>query len=125
MRPALSIHNHNTNKTCFMTDSNERQPGAPLRAGPTVEREHPLAADVRTWTEAQLAAGGSGRRSLHGRLMAEVEPQLLTVVMDHCANNQSRAAELLGLNRGTLRTRLERYGLLTKRTRRLAGTDDT
>ena len=45
-------------------------------------------------------------------VLQEVEAPLLEVVMKHTRHNQTRASELLGLNRGTLRKKLKRYGLL-------------
>ncbi|HMU67880.1 MAG TPA: helix-turn-helix domain-containing protein, partial [Cellvibrionaceae bacterium] len=40
------------------------------------------------------------------------ETPLLEVVMKYTRHNQTRAAEILGLNRGTLRKKLKQYGLL-------------
>jgi Fis family transcriptional regulator len=37
---------------------------------------------------------------------------LLQAVMRYNGNNQSKASNMLGLNRGTLRTKLKQYGLL-------------
>ena len=41
-----------------------------------------------------------------------VERPMLEVVMNHADNNQSRAAEWLGLNRNTLRKKLVEHKLL-------------
>ena len=49
---------------------------------------------------------------VYDMVLAEVEVPLLEVVMDHARHNQTRAASLLGLNRGTLRKKLKRYGIL-------------
>jgi len=48
---------------------------------------------------------------LYRLVLAEVEPPLLTAVLDYCQGNQSRAAQLLGMNRGTLRKKLVHYGI--------------
>lgn len=45
-------------------------------------------------------------------VMSEVETPLLEVVMKYTRHNQTKAAEVLGLNRGTLRKKLKQYGLL-------------
>ena len=45
-------------------------------------------------------------------VLAQVEPPLLERVMAHVGQNQSKAAVMLGLSRGTLRTKLNKYGLL-------------
>lgn len=49
---------------------------------------------------------------VYGMVLAEVEAPLLEVVMKHTRHNQTKAAHLLGLNRGTLRKKLKEYGLL-------------
>jgi Fis family transcriptional regulator len=49
---------------------------------------------------------------LHQMVMSEVEAPLLEAVMRYSGNNQSKASIMLGLNRGTLRTKLKNYGML-------------
>lgn len=55
---------------------------------------------------------GSDVTGLHAMVMAEVEAPLLAAVLDHAQGNQTRAAEMLGLNRGTLRKKLKQYDLI-------------
>lgn len=55
---------------------------------------------------------GGDASDLHAMVMAEVEAPLLTSVLDYTQGNQTRAAEILGLNRGTLRKKLKHYGLI-------------
>ena len=50
--------------------------------------------------------------NLHQMVMSEVEEPLLQAVMRFTGNNQSKASIMLGLNRGTLRTKLKHYGML-------------
>ena len=45
-------------------------------------------------------------------VMSEVEAPLIEAVMRYTGNNQSKASIMLGVNRGTLRTKLKNYGLL-------------
>jgi len=49
---------------------------------------------------------------LYELVLAEVEEPLLTAVMGFTRSNQSKAAILLGLSRGTLRKKLKIYDLL-------------
>ncbi|MCY4263795.1 MAG: DNA-binding transcriptional regulator Fis [Gammaproteobacteria bacterium] len=49
---------------------------------------------------------------LYQMVLREVEAPLLETVMRYTGNNQSKASILLGLNRGTLRTKLKNYGML-------------
>ncbi|AVI63340.1 DNA-binding transcriptional regulator Fis [Halomonas sp. M1] len=55
---------------------------------------------------------GSQATDLYAMVMAEVEAPLLACVMEHTDGNQTRAADVLGLNRGTLRKKLKQYGLI-------------
>jgi Fis family transcriptional regulator len=55
---------------------------------------------------------GEETSEFYNLVLAEVEEPLLRVVMEYTANNQSRAAAMLGLNRGTLRKKLRQYSLL-------------
>jgi Fis family transcriptional regulator len=49
---------------------------------------------------------------LHQLVMGQVERPLLERVLVYTNGNQSAAAEILGLNRGTLRKKLQTYDLL-------------
>lgn len=49
--------------------------------------------------------------NLYDMVMEEVERPLLECVMEHSGGNQTRAAQFLGLNRGTLRKKLKQYGI--------------
>lgn len=50
--------------------------------------------------------------NVYDMVLAEVEAPLLEVVLKYTRHNQTRAAQVLGLNRGTLRKKLKQYGLL-------------
>jgi len=49
---------------------------------------------------------------MYDMLVRVVEKPMLEVVMRHAAQNQSRAAEWLGLNRNTLRKKLVEHKLI-------------
>jgi Fis family transcriptional regulator len=44
-------------------------------------------------------------------VLSQVEPPLLREVMSYTRHNQTRAAQMLGLNRGTLRKKLRQYDI--------------
>lgn len=48
---------------------------------------------------------------LYSLVIGEVEKPLLRAVLDYTNGNQSEAAEILGINRGTLRKKLKTYRL--------------
>lgn len=50
--------------------------------------------------------------NVYQMVLNEVEAPLLESVMVFTRNNQTKASEVLGLNRGTLRKKLKQYGLL-------------
>lgn len=49
---------------------------------------------------------------LYALVMSEVEQPLFKAVLDYTRGNQSRAADILGINRGTLRKKLRGYHLI-------------
>src|SRR5436190_24382468 len=46
---------------------------------------------------------------LYDMILAEVEPPLLQAVMEKRRGNQLQAAKMLGISRGTIRKKLQRY----------------
>lgn len=58
-----------------------------------------------------LDLDGHEPSGLYQLLLTEVERPLLEVVMHYAQGNQTRAAQVLGINRGTLRKKLKQYGL--------------
>ena len=60
--------------------------------------------------ELNLPASG-----LYDRVLQEVERPLLSIVLAECHGNQLKAAELLGLNRNTLRKKIRALGITAGR----------
>ena len=54
---------------------------------------------------------GYDARDLFNLVMSEVELPLLESVMEYTRGNVTRAATILGINRGTLRKKLRHYNL--------------
>ncbi len=55
---------------------------------------------------------GQKPTDVYNMIMRTVEKPVLMAVMVHAKNNQSHAAEMLGINRNTLRKKLLEHGLL-------------
>jgi DNA-binding protein Fis len=54
---------------------------------------------------------GQASANLHGLMVGLVEKPLLRAVMRETKSNQVRAAQLLGINRNTLRKKLKEHGI--------------
>lgn len=68
---------------------------------------------VRTSLESYLRdLRGTDPAGMYNMLVSVVEKPLLEVVMRHADNNQSKAAQWLGLNRNTLRKKLLEHQLI-------------
>ncbi|NNE38836.1 MAG: Fis family transcriptional regulator [Gammaproteobacteria bacterium] len=52
---------------------------------------------------------GQDPADLYQLIMTQIEVPLFESVLDYTEGNVSRAADMLGLNRGTLRNRLRKY----------------
>jgi Fis family transcriptional regulator len=93
-----------------MTMNTEQQATASLP--PRERRQRPLHSAVYTALELYFKdLDGHKPGDLYDLVLAEVERPLLEKVMQHTRGNQSKAAELLGINRSTLRKKLSIYAL--------------
>ncbi len=54
---------------------------------------------------------GTQPSNMYALVLKQIERPLFEAILEHTKGNQSRAAEVLGLNRGTLRKKLQSYGL--------------
>lgn len=76
-------------------------------------RKQPLRAAARTALDNYFAdLDGQAPGNLYDMMVGEVEHALFASVMEHTRGNQSKAAEILGINRSTLRKKLRIYGLI-------------
>ena len=57
---------------------------------------------------------GQEPANLHGLVLSQVERPLLEIVLREARGNISKAAQILGINRATLRTKLKKYELNIK-----------
>ena len=55
--------------------------------------------------------GGHQPARLYDLVLREVEEPLFRTVLNYASGNQTRAAEVLGINRATLRKKLREFGL--------------
>lgn len=55
---------------------------------------------------------GEAASGVYDMVLFQVEKPMLAYIMEQCGGNQSRAAEMLGLNRNTLRKKLLQHGLI-------------
>ncbi len=78
----------------------------------TKERKPPLAACVKQSLERYFNdLNGEKTTGVFEMVIREVEKPLLEIVMRHVKSNQCKAAEILGINRNTLRKKLKLYKL--------------
>jgi len=72
-----------------------------------------LAESVKRTVSGYLdAMQGQEIEDLYELVLSEIEAPLLEGVMQATGNNQSLTAKMLGLNRGTLRKKMKKYGML-------------
>jgi len=55
--------------------------------------------------------GNTVPENLYQMLLAEIEPPLIEEILKRTGGNQSRAANMLGITRNTLRTKMQRYSI--------------
>ncbi len=92
-----------------MTEALER----PQSSFELTQKNQPLHDSVRQSLENYMSQlKGQMPSNLYELILAEVEAPLMEAVMEYTKQNQSRAAIVLGLSRGTLRKKLKMYGLL-------------
>ena len=74
--------------------------------------DNDLAACVRSALEAYFKdLDGEPPHAVDDMLLGCVEKPMLEYVLNHAGGNQSKTAEILGLNRNTLRKKLKQYDI--------------
>jgi Fis family transcriptional regulator len=94
-------------KTPKKSQKNKAKKGASLRNSKPL-REHAEDALQQYFT----TLNGDRPGDLYDLVIGEVEEPLFRAVMEYTQGNQSQAAGILGINRGTLRKKLKTYSLI-------------
>ncbi|KAF0191989.1 MAG: Fis family transcriptional regulator factor for inversion stimulation protein [Gammaproteobacteria bacterium] len=91
-----------------MTPATKAKKSAPKNE----RRRDPLASSVRVSLERYLSdLDGHSPDNLYQMVLEEIERPLFEIVMQFTGGNQSKAAEMLGINRGTLRKKLGQHNI--------------
>jgi len=76
------------------------------------EQNAPLSEHIKSMLEGYFSdLDGHPPADLYQMVLQEIEQPLLESVLHYTRGNQSKAAIVLGLNRGTLRKKLKQYDL--------------
>ena len=65
----------------------------------------------KTVKEYVSAMNGHENGQLHGLILRGIEKPLIQMVLHETGHNQTQSAKLLGINRNTLRKKINEYGL--------------
>ena len=102
-----------SSKAASKNTPNEKKAAKALRKG-----KKPLATMTQSALEDYFRKlNGTAPGDLYDLVLSEVERPLFRTVMAYTEGNQSRAAEILGINRGTLRKKLKAMELRLEESR--------
>ena len=74
--------------------------------------QRPLRDSVQQALRNYLAQlNGQDVTELYDMVLSEVEAPMLDIIMQYTRGNQTRAATMMGINRGTLRKKVKKYGM--------------
>ena len=75
-----------------------------------MKNENEISRSVRRTVEGYLKdLDGEDPSGIYDMVMNSIEKPLLELVLHHAEGNQTRAAEMLGINRNTLRKKMQAY----------------
>jgi Fis family transcriptional regulator, factor for inversion stimulation protein len=95
-----------------MQNALDQLPVLPIQVPNSGTPQQPLRACVAQALENYFSQlEGNTPSNLYELVLAEVESPLLEVVLRQTRGNQTKAAKLLGISRGTLRKKLKQYDL--------------
>lgn len=97
-----------------MFDQNESSPFTTTVTTPSqTQAQKPLRESVKQAVNKYLKQleDDNNTDNLYDLVLAEIETPLLEEIMTHTRGNQTRAANMLGINRGTLRKKLKTYNM--------------
>jgi len=116
LKPSAGVHGENAvAKTASSKKTPKKKKKKKSVAGKSAMsvKNQPLSALTDNALRGYLASlNGHRPAELYKLVMGEVEKPLFKTVMEYAGGNQCRAAEILGINRGTLRKKLIAYKLL-------------
>ena len=82
-------------------------------AAPMSQPTPPLRQNVKEFVKRHLLQW-EAPTNVYDLILAEIEAPLLEIVLQYVRQNQSETARILAMSRGTLRKKMQRYGLLPK-----------
>lgn len=101
-----------------MSFKNPERESKPLASSSTASSTRPPAPIAHAVSDSLgdyfRALNGHAPANLYDIILAQVEPPLLKATLAYCRGNQSKAADVLGLNRATLRKKLTQYKITAK-----------
>jgi Fis family transcriptional regulator len=110
--PGENVVTGTTSRKKSKKKSPKKKGGAKVKVG---VRNKPLSALTDEALRGYFASlNGHKPGDLYQLVMSEVERPLFETVLSYTNGNQSAAAEILGMNRGTLRKKLKTYKLLAE-----------
>lgn len=80
---------------------------------PSLDTTDPLADAIHSMLNQYfMDLEGEQCHRVYEMVLTRVEKPLLDIILQQAAGNQSRAAEMLGINRNTLRKKMQQHGFL-------------